>query len=38
MNKRAWRDITLKVIIQYNVPLKDNQVRDDCYIETVKDP
>ena len=35
MNNRAWRDIQLKVIIQY---LKANEVRDDCNIETSKDP
>ena len=29
---------TIKVIIQYNAQLKENQVRDDWNIETSKDP
>ena len=38
MNNWAWRDTQLNVIIQYNAPLKGNQVRDDCNIEAIKDP
>ena len=26
------------VLIHYNAPLKGNQARDDCNIETIKDP
>ena len=33
MNNRAWRDLQLKVIIQYNAHLKANEVRDYCNIE-----
>ena len=25
-------------MIHYNAPLKGNQAKDDCYIETTKDP
>ena len=38
MNNKPWIDIQLKVIIQYNAHLKANEVRDDCNIETSKDP
>ena len=38
MNTRARRNIHLNVLIQYNAPLKENQVRDDGNIETSKDP
>ena len=38
MNNKAWRHIQLNGVIQYNAPLKENQVRVDWNIETSKDP
>ena len=37
VNNRAWRHIHLNVLIQYNVPLKGNPVKDEWNIETSKD-
>ena len=38
VNNRAWRYVQLNGVLQYIAPLKGNPVRDDCNIETIKDP
>ena len=37
MNNKAWRYIQLNVVIEYNVPLINHHIRDDCNIQTSND-